>query len=220
MVSDRSTHENEATGAAEPAHGVTTMAALEALYATPLSHSIAKEIRFVSDPYRELLASCPFAALATAGPEGLDCSPRGDGPGFIHVLDETTLAIPDRRGNNRLDTLRNIVRDGRIALLCMIPGWNETFRVNGRAHVSADPALLDVLAVRHIRPTTAIVIAIETMYFQCARAVKRAQLWQPETWCDPATLPTAGTLTKAAISEFDAQSYDAALQERQARTMY
>lgn len=193
---------------------------LEALYTAPLPHSRNKETPVMNAAYRRLFEACPFATLATVGPDGMDCSPRGDGPGFIRILDDRTLAIPDRRGNNRLDTLRNIVLDGRIALLCMIPGWNETFRVNGSAHVSTDPDLLASMTIAGKAPVSAIVIRIETMYFQCARAVKRAALWDGESRIDPKTLPTAGELSRSVISDFDAPTYDAELQDRQARTLY
>ncbi len=130
--------------------------------------------------YRALIAASPFVVLATAGPEGLDCSPRGDGPGFVRVVDDRTLALPDRRGNNRVDSLRNIVRDPRVALLFLIPGSGTTFRVNGRAVVIGRPRPARV--VRRRRATArvrSIVVAIETAYFQCARAVVRSGLWNP-----------------------------------------
>ena len=199
---------------------IETTEALEALYAPPLPHARQKETPVINAAYRRLFDACPFATVATVGPDGMDCSPRGDGPGFIRILDDRTLAIPDRRGNNRLDTLRNIVLDGRIALLCMIPGWNETFRVNGSAHVSTDPDLLKSMTIVGKAPVSAIVIRIETMYFQCARAVKRAGLWDAESRIDPKTLPSAGQLSQSVISDFDAQVYDAGLHDRQARTMY
>src|SRR5512147_1284576 len=127
----------------------------------------------------------PFAALATSGPEGLDCSPRGDLPGFVRIHDEKTLAMPDRRGNNRIDSLRNIVRDPRVALLFLIPGSGTTFRVNGRAVVSTDPELLASFAVEDHAPRSVIVVTVETAYFQCARAIVRSELWNPARHVDP-----------------------------------
>lgn len=138
----------------------------------------------------------------------------------MRILDERTVAIPDRRGNNRLDTLRNIVRDGRIALLFLIPGLNETLRINGTAHLSTQPELLASFAVDGKPPVTAIVVRIETMYFQCARALKRAQLWDPEAQIERDALPSAGQLARSVIAGFDADGYDAALEERQAETLY
>ena len=201
-------------------HRIETIEALEARYGPVNPVSLGKETPVMNDAYRRLFAACPFATLATLGPGGMDCSPRGDGPGFIRILDEQTLAIADRRGNNRLDTLRNIVEDGRIALLCMIPGWNETFRVNGTAYLSTDPDLLESMAVQGKAPATAIIIRIETMYFQCARAVKRAKLWDAASRVDPKSLPSAGELTRSVLRDFDAEDYDAKLQDRQAATMY
>ena len=201
-------------------HRVSSIEALERLYPAPLAPSVAKELPALNAHYRRLLAASPFLTIASVGPEGLDCSPRGDAPGFVAVLDERTLAIPDRRGNNRLDTLRNIVADPRVALWFAIPGLNETLRVNGRAHLSTAPELLARFDVDGRRPTTAIVVAIDRVYFQCARALKRSRLWDPATRVDPRTLPSAGTLIRPAIAEFDAERYDAELQARQDRTLW
>ena len=201
-------------------HIVETIEQLETLYDRVNPMSLQKETPVMTAAYRRLLEACPFATLATLGPGGMDCSPRGDAPGFIRILDDQTLAIADRRGNNRLDTLRNIVEDGRIALLCMIPGWNETFRVNGTAHLSTDPELLADMAVNGKAPACAIIIRIDTMYFQCARAVKRARLWEAASQIDPRTLPSAGELTRSVVTDFDAEDYDAELQDRQAATLY
>lgn len=201
-------------------HRIDTIEELESLYRAPARQALAKETPRINAVYRRLIEASPFLALASVGPEGIDCTPRGDGPGFVRILDDRTVAIPDRRGNNRLDTLRNIVRDPRVALLFLIPGLNETVRINGRAYVSCAPDLLEGFDVQGKRPTTAIVVHIDTMYFQCARALKRARLWDPTIMQDPADLPTAGQLTKSVDAGFDATSYDAALQERQARTLY
>lgn len=159
--------------------------------------------------------------LATAGPEGLDCSPRGDERGFVRVVDERTLAFPDRRGNNRVDSLRNIVRDPRVALLFLIPGSGTTFRVNGRAVISVDPDLLASFAVGSHVPRSALVITVETAYFQCARAVVRAGLWSAAARIDPKTLPTAGAML-AALSDdrVGGADYDAAWPERAAGTLW
>src|SRR5437016_6067801 len=179
-------------------HLVTTMAALEALYPTPpLPVSQVKEIDRVSPHYRALIEAAPFFALATCGPEGLDCSPRGDAPGFVRVADDTTLLIPDRRGNNRIDSLRNIIRDPRVALLFLIPGCSETLRVNGRAAISADPALLDGFTVDGKPPRCVIVVSVERIYFQCAKAVVRSRLWDPASRIDRASLPSTGAMVAA-----------------------
>ena len=161
-----------------------------------------------------------FFAIASIGPDGMDCSPRGDGPGFVRILDESTVAFPDRRGNNRLDTLRNIVVDPRVALLFLIPGLNETLRINGTAHLSTDSDLLNSFVVKGRRPVTAVIVKIDTMYFQCARALKRAGLWDVSAQVDPKTLPSAGQLVQSVMQEFDSADYDAKLQDRQAKTLY
>ncbi len=199
---------------------ITSVDQLEALYGTPPERSLIKETPRITEPYRRLLEAAPFVALASVGPEGMDCSPRGDAPGFVRIIDDRTVVIPDRRGNNRIDTLRNIVRDPRVALLFLIPGLDETVRINGRARISVAEDLLTSLEVNGKRPATAIVVTIDTMYFQCARALKRSRLWDVESLVDPKNLPSAGQLVKSVTAGFDAESYDAALQDRQARTLY
>src|SRR3954464_2756138 len=136
--------------------------------------STAKVADRVTAQYRRLIEASPFAVLATVGPEGLDCSPRGDWPGFVRIHDDKCLMLPDRRGNNRIDSLRNIVRDPRCAFLFLLPGSGTTMRANGRAHLSTDPALLESFAVEEKAPRTVIVLEIEDLYFQCARAIIRS----------------------------------------------
>ncbi|MFC4175270.1 pyridoxamine 5'-phosphate oxidase family protein [Microvirga sp. GCM10011540] len=202
-------------------HTVTTLADLEALYGEPPEASLVKEADRVVPVYRALIEAAPFAALATRGPEGLDCSPRGDGPGFVRVQDEKTLLLPDRRGNNRLDSLRNIVRDPQVALLFLIPGIGETLRVNGRAVVSTDPALLESFAVDGKAPRTVLMITVEAVYFQCSRAVVRSDLWNPDKHVARNSLPSAGQIL-AAMSEnrVGGETYDKGLAERVRETLY
>jgi hypothetical protein len=159
--------------------------------------------------------------LATCGPEGLDCSPRGDLPGFIRVHDDATLLIPDRRGNNRIDTLRNIMRDPRIALMLLIPGSGTTLRINGRAVLSTDPELLASFKNEGHAPRSVIVMTVEEVYFQCARAVVRADLWNPATRVDTATLPTPGEiLAEMSENRVGGESYDQEWPERARQTMW
>lgn len=201
---------------------IDSIAALEALYHdTPSPASTVKESPSITPHYRRLIAASPFAVLATVGPEGVDCSPRGDGPGFVRVVDDRTLALPDRRGNNRVDSLRNLVRDSRAALLFLIPGSGTTFRVNGRAVVSVDPDLLASFAVAGHVPRSAIVLTVETAYFQCARAVVRARLWSAAAHVDSRSLPTPGQML-AALSDdrVGGAAYDAAWPERAAGTLW
>ena len=179
---------------------LTTVEALEALYGVPNAASTVKEVDYLTPEYRALIAVSPFAVLATSGPEGLDASPRGDKPGFVRMVGDRTLMLPDRRGNNRVDSLRNIVRDPRVALLFMIPGSGTTLRVNGRAVLSIDPDLLASFAMDGKPPRSVMVMTIETVFFQCARAVVRSALWDPASRVDPASLPTPGRML-AALSE-------------------
>src|ERR1700746_3680478 len=150
---------------------IATVEQLEAIYGQPNDASTVKVADRVTPQYRVLIDKSPFAALATCGPEGLDCSPRGDLAGFVRVHDEKTLMMPDRRGNNRVDSLRNIVRDPRVALLFLIPGSGTTLRINGEAHVSADPALLACFRIEGKAPRSVIVMTVGEIYFQCARAI-------------------------------------------------
>lgn len=194
---------------------------LEALYGEPVEASIVKEADRIVPEYRALIEASPFVALATGGPEGLDCSPRGDRPGFVRVADERTLLMPDRRGNNRVDSLRNIVRDPRVGLLFMIPGVGSTLRVNGRARLSVEPALLASFEVDGKPPRSVAVIAVETVYFQCARAIVRSELWNPARHVDPASLPSPGRML-AALTEgrVGGEPYDKAWPERARASMW
>src|SRR5215471_2089790 len=176
---------------------VATIEQLEAIYGFPGESSTVKVADRITPSYRTLIETSPFAALATSGPEGLDCSPRGDLPGFVRVADERTLLLPDRRGNNRADSLRNIVRDSRVALLFFIPGLDMTMRVNGRAHLSINQELLDSFVMEGKAPRCVVVIEVEAVYFQCARALLRSDLWNPAKHRDPATLPTSGQMLAA-----------------------
>lgn len=173
---------------------------LETIYGQPGAASIVKVAHRITPHYRALIEKSPFAVLATSGPEGLDCSPRGDHAGFVRVHNDNTLMMPDRRGNNRVDSLRNIVRDPRVGLLFMIPGAGSTLRVNGRAHLSADADLLASFKMDGKSPRSVTVIAVEEVYFQCARAIVRSDLWNPDKHIDLATLPTPGEIL-AALSE-------------------
>jgi PPOX class probable FMN-dependent enzyme len=202
-------------------HVIQDTATLERLYGTPTETSIAKEVDYVHPLYRPFIEAAPFCALATSGPGGLDVSPRGDGPGFIVVEDERTLLIPDRRGNNRIDSLRNILADPRVALLFLIPGIGETLRVNGRAAISVDPALLERLAVDGRQPRSVLVVAVETVFFQCSRALVRSDLWNPDRRLPRSALPSGGTILAAlSAGRVGGAEYDAALPARLRSTLY
>ncbi|MFC3068940.1 pyridoxamine 5'-phosphate oxidase family protein [Phenylobacterium soli] len=183
--------------------------------------STVKEVARITPHYRQLIEASPFVALATVGPEGLDCSPRGDARGFVRILDERTLALPDRRGNNRIDSLRNIVRDPRVALLFLIPGSGTTFRVNGRAVLTTDPDLLESFAVDGKAPRSVILVNVEVAYFQCARAIVRSRLWDPAAQADPKSLPTPGAILAALTDgEVGGPAYDAEWPARAAGSLW
>jgi hypothetical protein len=194
---------------------ISSIEQLEALYGAPVEASLVKEAGRITPQYRRLIEASPFMALATSGPEGLDCSPRGEFGGVVHIEDARTLMLPDRRGNNRIDSLRNIVRDPRVALLFLIPGSGSTLRVNGRAQLSVDAALLERFAVDGKPPRTVMVIAVDAVYFQCARAVVRAELWNPERHVDPKALPTPGQiLAEMSEARVGGEAYDREWPER------
>jgi uncharacterized protein len=205
---------------------ITDLAELERRYGPVNARSLIKETPRLTPPYRALIEASPFVVLASSGPGGMDCSPRGDERGFVHILDDATLALPDRRGNNRIDTLRNIVVDPRMALLFLIPGAGETLRVNGTARISVEPELLARFAVRGQPPVCVVLISIQSVYFQCARAILRAQLWDPSRDADTSHLPTAGQMIAAADTDaeraagFDTEAYDRELPARQTATLY
>ncbi|KVK42132.1 flavin-nucleotide-binding protein [Agrobacterium deltaense] len=199
---------------------IRTVEELKAIYDSTSEASIAKVTTTLTAEYRLMIETSPFLALATVGPEGMDCSPRGDKGGVVRVADERTVLLPDWRGNNRVDSLLNIVRDPRVALMFLIPGSNTTMRINGRAVVSVDPDLLESFEMDGKHPRTVIVVTIDEVYFQCARALMRSELWNPDNFVDPASLPTPGLLLKAAKAEFDQETYDREWAARAAKTMW
>jgi PPOX class probable FMN-dependent enzyme len=200
---------------------VATIEQLEAIYGPTNEASTVKVADWITPSYRVLIEKSPFAALATSGPEGLDCSPRGDLPGFVRIHDDKTLMMPDRRGNNRVDSLRNIVRDPKVALLFLIPGSGSTLRVNGSAQVSVDPHLLASFRVDGKAPRSVIVMTVHEIYFQCARAIVRSDLWNPDKRIDPKTLPTPGQiLAEMSENRVGGEEYDRAWPERARQTMW
>src|SRR5262245_34739072 len=202
-------------------HRITTLEQLDALYGTPVEAAVAKEIDYIHDHYRTFIDKAPFVVVATVGPEGLDCSPRGDPAGFVRVRDANTVLIPDRRGNNRVDTLRNLVRDPRISLLFMIPGIGTTLRINGRAEISTDPELCASFIMQGKLPKTVLVVTAERIYVHCPKALVRSRLWSAEAQIARSELPSTGeilhALTKGGI---DGANYDAAYPKRLEETIY
>lgn len=199
---------------------ITTVEDLKAIYGEASEASTAKVTAFLTPAYRTMIERSPFVALATVGPEGLDCSPRGDRGAVVRIEDDRTLALPDWRGNNRVDSLLNIVRDPRVALMFLIPGSNSVMRINGRAVVSVAPELIASFVMDGRHPRSVVVVTIEEAYFQCARAVMRAELWNAERQVAANDLPTPGDMLKAAKQEFDRDTYDREWPERAAKTMW
>src|SRR3569832_2228826 len=200
---------------------VSTIDQLESIYGETGLSSTAKVADHVTPHYRVMIEKSPFAALATCGPEGLDCSPRGDLPGFVRIHDEKTLMMPDRRGNNRIDSLRNIVRDPRIGLLFLIPGSGSTLRVNGRGQISVDRDLLESFKMEGKAPRSVIVLTVDEIYFQCARAIVRSDLWNPAKRIDPRELPTPGQiLAEMSADKVGGEVYDREWPERARQTMW
>jgi len=203
-------------------HLVTSLSELEALYVEkPYGPSLVKEIDHISPQYKALIEAAPFVVLATSGPGGLDCSPRGDPPGFVRVRDEHTLLIPDRRGNNRIDSLRNLIADPRVALLFLIPGVGETMRVIGSAAISTDPDLCKSFELFGKTPRCVLVITVERAFYQCTKAIIRSKLWDPKTQVERSTLPTPGKiLAEITDGKMGGEEHDRGAPERVKATIY
>ncbi|SEF61626.1 hypothetical protein SAMN04489712_101601 [Thermomonospora echinospora] len=179
---------------------VASEARLRELLGTPMPRAVAKERARLHEMDRRWLAASPFCLIATADAEGnCDVSPKGDPPGFVHVLDETTIAVPDRPGNRRVDGFRNILANPRVGLIFLVPGRGETLRINGRARLLSDAPFFDAMVVKGHRPRLALVVEIEQIFFHCAKAFLRSDLWRPETW-DPGALPSHAAITKSVMN--------------------
>ena len=200
---------------------IASLADVHALYGDPSEPALIKETDRIVPAYQAMIAASPFVALATSGPDGLDCSPRGDAGSVVRVADEKTVMLPDRHGNNRIDSLRNIVHDPRVALLFLIPGSGNTLRIQGRAAISVDPDLLASFAIEGNPPRSVVVVTVEAIYFQCARAVLRADLWNAEKHVDPKSLPSAGTmLAQTSDGRIGGPDYDKAWHARAKVSMW
>ena len=168
---------------------------LRGRYGQPSERAVRKQMAVLDGHCRNFIARSPFLVLATAGADGsADASPKGDAPGFVAVLDERTLLIPDRLGNNRIDGLRNVLENPRVGLIFFIPGVNETLRVNGRARITTDERLLAPLAVRGKVPATGLIVETEEVFLHCAKALMRSKLWEPDYKVERATLPSLGRM--------------------------
>jgi hypothetical protein len=203
---------------------ITTEEELDRLYGAPARAAVVKEIDHISADYAAFIEKSPFVIVATVGPEGLDCSPRGDPPGFCRIADNRTVLIPDRLGNNRVDSLRNLVRDPRISLLFIIPGIGNTLRINGRAEILDDLDLRQSFAMGERGdklPRTVIKVMAERVYFQCPKAFVRGRIWDPATQIPRTALPSTGEiLARLSKGEIDGASYDANYPQRLKDTIY
>lgn len=200
---------------------ITTVEELDALYDKPAGASLAKEIDHISEHYRAFIEKAPFAVMATSGPGGLDCSPRGDPAGFVRVLDAKRVLIPDRRGNNRLDSLRNLIEDPRVSLLFLIPGVNETLRINGRARIIVNEELAASFAINERVPKILIEVTADRVYFQCAKALVRSRLWASEAQLPRSALPSTGQILEQITNKaIDAAEHDRGYPERVKQTIY
>ncbi|MEM1272664.1 MAG: pyridoxamine 5'-phosphate oxidase family protein [Pseudomonadota bacterium] len=187
---------------------IETISALEEIYVdAPVRTSLDKVATQLTPCYRRWIEGSRFCVLATVGAGGTDASPRGDDGPVVRILDEKRLALPDWRGNNRLDSLRNIVTDGRVSLMFMVPGATNVVRVNGRARLSKDAALCESFTQRGKHPKTVIVTEISEIYFQCAKAILRSNIWSGKD--ESGRVPSAGDFIAEFKSGFDAASYDA-----------
>lgn len=199
---------------------ITSVEQLEALYGAPGEMSLKKEIDYISDSYKQFIEAAPFCVLSTYGAKGIDVTPRGDPAGFVRVVDEKTLLLPDRRGNNRLDNLHNIIENPQVGLIFLIPNVGETIRVAGRAEIIVDEALNDSFAIKGKAASSVLSITVDKIYFHCAKAIMRSGLWKAESHVDRKSLPSAGRMGKDIDKKFDADAYDKALPERYKKTLY
>jgi hypothetical protein len=194
---------------------------LRAHYGKAHEAAIQKVSQRITPAYRRLIEASPFFMFASAGPEGLDCSPRGDRADAFRLVDEKTLVFPDWTGNNRIDTLSNIVRDGRIAMLFLIPGSTTTVRLNGKAYVTLDADLLASFERDGKHPRAAVVVELGEIYTQCGKAVMRSDLWNPAKHREPSTLPSMGeVLAEVTSGAVDAQEYERNRDNRSAQGIW
>jgi len=197
---------------------------LEEAYGAVVERALWKEIDHINDQYRQFIEHSPFLILATYGEKGVDCSPRGDPAGFTRVVDSTCIQIPDRRGNNRLDSLRNIVADPSVGIIFLVPGSGETIRVSGRAEILLDEDLCASFAIDGKAASSVISVAVEKAYFQCQKAIARSGLWDTDSWGEKGAVPSAGQMAKVFAAakgiDFDAEEYDRNYPEHMKKTIY
>jgi uncharacterized protein len=202
----------------DTAHAVTTLEELREIYPDPAERALRKELDHLDGHCRDFIALSPFVLLSSSSHEGAcDVSPKGGPPGFVQVLDERRLVIPDATGNRRLDSLQNIIENPRVGLLFLIPGMGETLRANGSAELSRDPALLEGLGTGGRPAALALVVTVEQVYLHCAKALIRSKLWKPETW--PEELPSAAEILSDHIGIGDVEASAAVLADSYANRL-
>jgi PPOX class probable FMN-dependent enzyme len=206
-------------------HKIDSLEKLEQVYPTAVpQRSVWKEIDHVNALYRQFVEACPFLILATSDEQGIDCSPRGDAPGFVRVVSPKCIQIPDRRGNNRLDSMRNIIANPNIGVIFLIPNVGETLRLGGQAEILADAALCESFSVNGKPASSVLSISVDKVYYQCQKALARSRLWDPESYIERSRLPSAGQMAKhfsaSHGAEFDVEDYDAGYAEHMKKTMY
>ena len=200
---------------------VSTLEQLAALYEKPNERVAQKEIDYVNAAGRAFIAASPFLVLATGGKAGLDCSPKGDKPGFVTVSEDgKTLFIPDRPGNNRIDGMKNLIEDPRIGLIFFAPGANETYRVNGRAKISVDPSLKRRFAIAGKEPRSVMVVSVEQAFQHCPKALIRSDLWRAGGGKRPAQVPTLGQFAAARNPQLDSRAIDTDFAQRVGDELY
>jgi uncharacterized protein len=203
---------------------INSITELEQIYGEPLDRSLWKELNYINDHYRKFIEKSPFLVLATYGEMGLDCSPRGDPAGFVRIVNQKCIQIPDRRGNNRLDSLRNIVNNPNVGVIFLIPNVGETIRLSGKAKIIADQELCQSFSIDGKPASSVLSIEVDKIYYQCQKAIARSKIWDSTTYIDRSDLPTAGQMTKIFADtngkEFDAETYDKNYPEIMKKTIY
>ncbi len=198
---------------------------LEAIYSSPVGErSLWKEIDHINELYRQFIEASPFLILATYGDKGVDCSPRGDPPGFVRVVSPERILIPDRRGNNRLDSMRNIIQHSEVGIIFLIPNVGETIRISGQAEILIDEALCNSFSIKGKPASSVLSIKVHKVYYQCQKALARSRLWDAESYIERNELPSAGQMAKYFSAqhgaEFDGEAYDENYSEHMRQTIY
>ena len=203
---------------------ITSIESLESIYGNPGERSLWKEIDHINDHYRQFIEASPFLILATYGDNGVDCSPRGDPPGFVRIIGEHGILIPDRKGNNRLDSLRNIINNPQVGLIFLVPNAGETIRVSGRAKILVDKVLCESFAINGKPANCVISVRVHKAYYQCQKALARSRLWDASSYIERSELPSAGQMAEHFSATqgvaFDGDSYDEDYAEHMKKTIY